>query len=170
MKLPFLAGWFVLAIAGCTPDVTTSTDKDRGPKWVEQSLESTVGCEVGLTVDRFDALRVTVRNRAESPIAVSSYHFGYALKVRYNEGEVREVDFGADKVPVETPADWHVLKPDMSISWTVILPKTFKPLDSAVEVSYRRVHTAEVTPPHILKDIPEAKPIFLDVTWKPVRD
>jgi len=83
------------------------------------------------------AFRFEIRNMSRENVFLTTYYFGFKVKVEYKPGSQNSFDYGADKVPVPADHDWHVIRPQQSIAWTVSLPENFSSLSQASGVQYQ---------------------------------
>jgi len=154
----------VLCLFGCAEKRSPVAPNPGYPSWHSVSVDATSPYSVSLAQVSDKELRVEVRNTSRKNFTISTYYFGYVIEVEYGSEKAR-FDYGADKVPIQTVHDWHVLRPGQSISWSLLLPSSFRPLKDATAISYFCSSTDGV-PAHIAKD-PEAGPcVKVSGRWK----
>lgn len=114
-------------------------------------------------IDEYE-FQITVINNSSDWFAVTSYYYGYEVQIEYLTGETLQFDFGADKVPVITDKDWHLLKGDMSVSWRVNLSRMSGSLKRAKKVTYRQTLDFKV-PRFIESDEAAIKNDRVNASW-----
>lgn len=111
-----------------------------------------------------DEFQFTVKNNSNEWFATTSYYYGYEVQVEYWTGERLQFDFGADKVPVITDKDWHLLEKNMAVSWRVNLSRLSGTLKGAKKLTYRQTRDFKV-PSFIESDEASVKKTRVHASW-----